>query len=49
MTTRPTAQLAAFAIAAVMTFAMLGGVDHLATSQPAAGQLAQAAQVAPRT
>jgi hypothetical protein len=34
-------QAAALAMAALVTIAMLGGVDHLATSQPPAGLLAQ--------
>jgi hypothetical protein len=36
-------QAAALAMAALVTIAMLGSVDHLATSQPPAGLVAQMA------
>ena len=35
-------RLTAFSLALVMTLAMLASVDHLATSEPAAAQLARA-------
>ena len=41
MTQRPTARFAAFALSALITLAMLGSVDVLATSQPPAGLVAQ--------
>ena len=37
----------AFMMAAVVTAALLGGVDHLATSAPPAGLVAQMAHVMP--
>jgi len=40
---RLTVQAAALAMAALVTIAMLGSVDHLATSQPPAGLMAQMA------
>ena len=44
-----TTQFASLAAAVLLTFAMLGSVDHLATSQASAGALAQAATVTPAT
>ncbi len=38
-----TAKFAAFALSALLTLAMLVSMDHLATSQPPAGLLAQVA------
>lgn len=39
MNTRPVARLVAFGLSAVLTLAMLGGVDFLATMEPATGAL----------
>jgi len=43
-TQRLAAQTAAFAMAALVTIALLGSVDRLATSQAPAGLVAQMAQ-----
>ena len=48
MTTRTAPTLLAFFSAAVMTVAMLAGVDGLATSQPTAAQVAHAAPIVPK-
>lgn len=41
---RTSSRLFAFLMASLITAAMLGGVDHLATSAPPAGLVAQMAQ-----
>ena len=41
----PAQRFAAFSLAVLMTLAMLGTVDHLATSDPAAAQLARAGAI----
>ena len=45
MTRRFSTQFAAFALSALVTLATLGSVDHLATSQPPAGPMAQMAHL----
>jgi hypothetical protein len=50
MTNRLSTQFAAFGLAALLTLAMLGSVNHLATSQPAPDLMAKATtQAAPRS
>jgi len=49
MTTRLNAQFAAFAAAALLTFAMLGSVELLATSKAPAGLVAQMSQTVANT
>ncbi len=39
-------RLAAFALSMLLTLTMVAGIDHLATSQPPAGLVAQMAHVA---
>ena len=46
MIQRLSIQAAALAMAALVTIAMLGSVDHLATSQPPAGLVAQISHIA---
>ena len=46
MIQRISIQAAAFVLAAIVTIAMLGSVDHLATSQPPAGLVAQISHIA---
>jgi hypothetical protein len=48
MNTTRTASLSAFFSAAVVTLAMLAGVNSLATSEPTAAQIAHGAASAPR-
>jgi len=42
MTTRFNARATAFSLAVLMTLAVLGGIDFLASAEPAAGLLAVA-------
>jgi hypothetical protein len=44
-----TQRLAAFTLALLLTFGMFASVDHLATSEPAASQLARAEAAAARS